>query len=137
MGYWVYPQETPLYKQYGLKNEGPLIDKICGVFRTLGERRVGTHLVQGLNMLTWIFLQKFNSTMDFQAIKDMFPKCRHYVNKKDKSVTITSTYDTVMMYFLEENQDNPVSIHEFCKNPIYKPETYKELFDPEMVNKVS
>ena len=44
-GYWVYPQETPLYKQYSLKNDGVLIKKVCGVFETLGERRAGTHLV--------------------------------------------------------------------------------------------
>ena len=54
IGMWRYPHQSEVYKQNSLKNEASAITKVCGVFETLGEKRAGTHLIQGLNMIIYV-----------------------------------------------------------------------------------
>jgi hypothetical protein len=52
LGVWHYvPGEENTYSDLGLKNEHPEMDKYCGLFETLGDKRLQTHLFQGLTTL--------------------------------------------------------------------------------------
>ena len=57
IGFWIYPHEQSIYDKIGkIHNEKPYIDKYCGLFETNGERRLGEHLLKGVNILISSFL---------------------------------------------------------------------------------
>jgi len=64
LGYWVYPKTSKAYKEFNFKNEAKEVAKICSVFQTKCERRAGTHLIQGLNMLLFALLKKYQKLID-------------------------------------------------------------------------
>ena len=109
IGFWEYPRENQIYEQNNIKNESPDIEKICTVFETLGEKRAGTHLIQGLNMLLWAFTKRYHKETNYQALKDLFPESRH---EKDE---IIPTMEAVMFYDLPEN----VTLAQKCASPVY------------------
>jgi hypothetical protein len=51
VGYWEYDGFDEVTSRFGnyigkpLRNECPEVDKYCGVFETLGDKRLGTHLL--------------------------------------------------------------------------------------------
>ena len=68
IGYWKYesdPSQT-------VKFELPLIEKYCGVYETLGEKRLGSHLLSGLSTIA----AKLSNSFDLNGIKQLFPPAR-------------------------------------------------------------
>ena len=53
LGYWEYDDVTVINDKLSkkLENEGDFIPKFCSVFQTLGDSRLGTHLLQGMKRL--------------------------------------------------------------------------------------
>jgi hypothetical protein len=55
LGVWRYGRFAPEDTHSGLKNDcREEIDKYCGIMHTLGDRRLSTHLFQGLEILVKI-----------------------------------------------------------------------------------
>lgn len=76
IGYWEYPSKSEVYEKHGLRNDSPDLAKVCTIFETLGEKRAGTHLLQGLNMILWAFLTRFSKETNWQTISELFPEDR-------------------------------------------------------------
>jgi hypothetical protein len=61
----------------GLINSCPSIPKCCGIFRTLGEKRLNTHVLQGLEILLYYLVKSSSIEVDLPSMQAMFPKARH------------------------------------------------------------
>jgi len=71
VGFWQYlPTEDEFHDEF------PEIGKFCGIFKTLGDRRVATHLLQGLHVLIRFLVQQFPSSLDARWILDSAPARR-------------------------------------------------------------
>jgi hypothetical protein len=109
-----------------LKDETPLIDKFCGVFETFGEKRLATHLLQGLEVLLHFIIKEAGENEDIieQLVKDL-PLDRIHRDADAKLTDIDpSSWEAPFL-------DVPTAktIHEWCKEPIYLEETNKRLLN--------
>lgn len=69
LGFWKYNNLI----NNNINNDFPLIPKYCGVFETLGEKRVASHFFQGIE----IFLTGIINEIGIEInIRDIFPKDR-------------------------------------------------------------
>jgi hypothetical protein len=59
----------------------PLIEKFCGVYQTLGEKRLGSHLIAGADLI----LSKLEKYCDADTLMSMF----HHTRKKNSGLTPT------------------------------------------------
>ena len=56
IGYFKYSNDIKfiddsLNKKNKIINEVPEVDKFCSIYKTLGDRRLGTHLLKGLEII--------------------------------------------------------------------------------------
>lgn len=98
IGYWKYTGET--------ENTLPLIPKYCGLFETLSEKRVGSHLLGGIDLL----LSKLQTFIDI-------PLLEHKLLDKRHNHTELTTTDK-----LRENRGptDDENIHEWTLQGVYK-----------------
>lgn len=57
LGFWKYPITSDIYSKHNLENKAEMIEKYCGVFETISEKRLGEHFFSGLNKLLNWFLK--------------------------------------------------------------------------------
>jgi hypothetical protein len=68
IGYWKYESDPSETVQFEL----PLIEKYCGIYETMGEKRLGSHLLSGLSMI----VEQLSHNFDLNAVKQFFPSTR-------------------------------------------------------------
>lgn len=68
IGYWKYESDPSQTVQFEL----PLIEKYCGIYETLGEKRLGSHLLSGLSIIA----EKLSHFFDSNSINQLFPPAR-------------------------------------------------------------
>ena len=103
IGYYKYDNDlkfidNSLEKENIIKNEVPEISKYCSIYETLGDRRLGTHLLKGLEMLldsiTETAIKEFNMDINsYNNIKKLF--------KEERRNNIESIF-TIKNIFLPE-----------------------------------
>ena len=125
-GFWKYSKNLNILANEKVKNEDipilenkiPEIDKYCGIFATLGDKRLRTHLLCGLEKILekiaklciskGVFKEK-----ELDEIKKIFPENR-LPNKIETFKTIT---------FFGPSKLNE-KFDEWCKKPVYQKEKY-------------
>eukprot|EP00831_Metopus_contortus_P008195 TRINITY_DN13154_c0_g1_i3.p1 TRINITY_DN13154_c0_g1~~TRINITY_DN13154_c0_g1_i3.p1 ORF type:complete len:371 (+),score=62.90 TRINITY_DN13154_c0_g1_i3:153-1265(+) len=119
----------PKDKKEQPKNEMPEMDKYCAIYKTLGERRLGTHLINGMmRMLGAISKVAVKTLTELQItkIRTVFPQMR--AEKK-----------SIETYKMIRNKDCPIvdgktlPLKDWCSNPIYTEEDYKNLISFEQL----
>ena len=127
IGFWIYDKNLSILPDEKvqkediptLENQIPEIDKYCGIFRTLSDKRLGTHLLCGFNKIleniAKICISKGFKEEQLNEIKKIYPEGR-FPNKME-------TYKTISFLKLPKN----TSLDERCKNPIYKKEKYDTI----------
>jgi len=76
IGFWLYPENIGDIDK-SLSNEFPKIQKYCGIFETLGEKRVATHLFQGFEALLAEIIRFQEKIKGFSMnLDEVFPKDR-------------------------------------------------------------
>jgi len=93
VGYWKYEDS-----EYD-------IEKFCGIFQTLGEKRLGTHLLGGLDRVLSILQQ----SLDTQKLSEMFP------NERKTPEGIKETYKLIKHNGPMDHQN----IHDWTSQGIY------------------
>ena len=133
IGYFKYSNEIKfiddsLNLKNKIINEAPEIDKYCSIYKTLGDRRLGTHLLKGIEIILEAIIETaFN---EFHINEESYNNIYNLFNEKRKKISINSEY-AIREVYLPEN----ISIKEWCKNPVYKKKfydiliTYKQLLN--------
>jgi len=128
VGYWKYGKDlktvAPPNKKEQPKNEMPELEKFCAVFYTLGERRLGSHLLNGfekmLSAISKTAISKYELNEDsMKRIMGIFPKDREEKN--------LATFNNLRNFEMPGKVGDAMPIKEWCKNPIYLPEDYEKL----------
>ena len=125
VGYFKYDKnikfiDNSLNEDNEIKNEVPEIDKYCSIYETLGDRRLGSHLLKGMEMLIGAIveaaIEKFDMGEEsYNNIYSLFPEAR-------RKQSINSTF--IMTYV---NLPKGMTIKEWCSKPIYEKECYDNL----------
>lgn len=125
IGYFKYDNkikfiENSLNLENEIINEIPEIDKYCSIYETLGDRRLGTHLLKGLEILlesiVELAVSKYKLDEEsFENIYSLFPE-------KRRNSSIESIFAIKEIYIPEG-----MSLKEWCGKPIYKKEVYDNL----------
>ena len=127
VGFWKYDKNLYVLPNEKIKKENmpilenkvPEIDKYCGIFRTLGDKRLRTHLLCGLEKIlenvAKLCIKKgvLNEEL-LNKIKNIYPPQR-LPNKIE-------TFKTISLF-----GPNNQTIDEWCKNPIYTKEKYDAI----------
>ena len=102
-----------------INNEVPEVNKYCSIYETLGDRRLGTHLLKGLEILV--------DSITEAAIKEFNMDINSYNNIKrlfiDKGRNKIESIFTIRNLVLPEC----MSLKEWCRKPIYNKEYYENL----------
>ena len=111
-----------------LENKVPEIDKYCGIFHTLGDKRLRTHLLCGLEKILENIAKICTSKgvikeEQLNEIKKIFPTNR-FPNKME-------TFKTIQFFGPPSN----ISLDEWSKNPVYKKEKYESIISCEKLKK--
>ena len=130
LGFWKYFQDSenehPNLQQYynfNLKNECVEIDKYCGVFETIGEKRLSTHLFQGLEKILFELIQ--NNLKESQIkIKECFPIDRILCEKEDENDI--EVYLTPLEFVEMENE----TFRKKCDGKYYEQQDFEKYVDP-------
>ncbi|KAM3142326.1 hypothetical protein pb186bvf_005483 [Paramecium bursaria] len=101
LGYWEYNDVTTINDQLAkkLENEGDFIPKYCSIFQTLGDSRLGTHLLQGLKRL----LQPLVNAISLDELKqkiDIPERIKQFEFEKP-----TNEWHLTGTYFLQRDID--------------------------------
>jgi len=133
IGYFEYDKNLKfindsLNEENIIENEVPEIRKYCSIYETLGDRRLGTHLLKGLEMIldsiTEIAINEFNMDINsYNSIKKLFKEER---------------WSSIPSIFIIKNVDLPegMSLKEWCSKPIYKKEYYDYLITHDTLKKL-
>ena len=125
VGYFKYDKNLKfinnlLNKDNKIINDVPEIDKYCSIYETLGDRRLGSHLLKGMEILIESIIEtgidKFNLNEEtYKALIMIF-------NEERRNQSIESSY-------IIKNVELPkdMSLKEWCSSPIYKKEYYDNL----------
>ncbi len=135
VGFWKYEKNINVLPNEKVKkedmpvlqNQVPEVDKYCGIFRTLGDRRLRTHLLCGMEKIlekyALLCIKKGVLTEELLTkIKTIFPASR-LPNKIQTFMTIS--------LFGPGNQN----FDEWCKKPVYKKEKYDAIVSCEKLKK--
>ena len=135
VGFWKYDKNINVLPNEKVKkedmpvlqNQVPEVDKYCGIFRTLGDRRLRTHLLCGMEKIlekyALLCIKKGVLTEELLTkIKTIFPANR-LPNKIQTFMTIS--------LFGPGNQN----FDEWCKKPVYKKEKYDAIVSCEKLKK--
>ena len=132
VGFWKYDKVLKILPNQKVKNEElpllenqiPEIDKYCGIFRTLGDKRLRTHLLCGLekileNVAKLCTSKRIINEEQLNLIKNIFPKNR-LPNKIE-------TYKTISLFCNPKD----VKFDDWCSKPIYEKKRYDEIISCE------
>ena len=133
IGYFKYSNDIKfiddsLNKKNKIINEVPEVDKFCSIYKTLGDRRLGTHLLKGLEIIIEAIIE--TAINEFHIDEKSYNNIYNLFNEKRKRISINSEYAIREVYLPKD-----ISLKEWCKSPIYKKKfydnliTYKLLFD--------
>ncbi len=125
MGFWKYGKElrvlAPPEKKEKPANALPEVDKFCSLFATLGERRLGSHLLGGFTILLQAIVDvamKSGADADYcKTLDKIYPPGR--VEHPSYS-TIVGTGPPII-------DGKTVPLREWCKQPVYTSEDYSML----------
>ena len=125
LGYFKYDKdikfvEESLNNKNKIIKEAPEVDKYCSIFKTLGDRRLGTHLLRGIEIIMDAIIEtainEFNiDQIEYENIYNLF-------NERRRKFSINSEYTIIEVYLPEDK-----SIKEWREKPIYKNEFYENL----------
>ena len=129
VGFWKYDKNICILPNKNIKSEEipilenqiPEIDKYCSIFKTIGERRLRTHLLLGiekiLGKIANLGISKGLINKDIlEEIKKIFPEKR-YPNKFPTNYAISSPF------YSESN----IQFDEWCSKPIYTQNHYDSI----------
>ena len=135
VGFWKYGKDLHILPKENIKeeeipkleNQMPEVDKYCGIFHTLGDKRLRTHLLCGfeniLELISKLCISKnlINEEL-LEEIKKIFPPKR-LPNKIE-------TFKTIHFF-------GPFNIpfDEWVKKPIYEKKHYDEIVSCEQLKK--
>ena len=136
VGFWKYDKNLEVLPKENIKkeempileNQIPEIDKYCGIFHTLGDKRLRTHLLCGIekileNVAKLCISKGVLNEEILYEIKKIFPKNR----LPDK----IETFKTIYLFGPEKGQN----FDEWCKKPIYTKEKYDTIISCEKLKK--
>jgi len=128
VGFWKYDKVLNILPNDNVKkedipvleNQVPEIDKYCGIFRTLGDKRLRTHLLCGLEKIleniALLCISKGTLTEEqLNNIKKIFPESR--LPSKIK------TYKTIKLF----TSPKGVAFDDWCTKPVYEKEKYDAI----------
>ena len=136
VGFWKYSKDLHILPKENIKNEDlpsienqiPEIDKYCGIYKTLGDKRLRTHLLCGLEKLLEIISticiskQLINEEI-MNEIKKIYPESRLPNN--------IETYKTINFFGPSAN----ISYDEWCKKPVFEKQHYDSIVSCEILKK--
>ena len=118
IGYWKYNHklqfiDNSLNENNIIENSASDIDKYCSIYETISDKRLGNHLLKGIEKIIEsiieISIEKFNFNQnDLENIK------KFYIENNRSHKPIISLPDNI-------------SLKEFCQNPIYQKSHYDKL----------
>ena len=118
IGYWKYSHELKfiddsLNENNIIENSAPEIDKYCSIYETISDKRLGFHLLKGIEKIIESIvetsIEKFNfNKKDLENIKNIYIENYRYHKP---------------VISLPEN----ICLKDFCKNPIYEKKHYDKL----------
>ena len=128
VGFWKYDKDLHILPDEKVKKEDipilenqiPEVDKYCGIFTTLGDKRLRTHLLCGLEKILEIIATLCTSKgvikeEELNNIKKIFPESR----LPDK----IETFKTISLFGPKSGE----SYDEWCKKPVYQKEKYDSI----------
>ena len=132
LGYFKYDKDIKFVEESLNKkkiiNKAPEIDKYCSIYKTLGDRRLGTHLLRGIEIILDAIIE--TAINEYNLDQSAYDNICNLFNERRRKFSINSEYA-----IREINLPKDISLKEWCKNPIYKKKiydnliTYKLLFD--------
>ena len=136
IGFWKYGKDLHILPKENIKNEDlpklenqmPEVDKYCGIFRTLGDKRLRTHLLCGLEKILEVIStictskQLINEEI-MNEIKKIYPQKR-LPNEFE-------TYKTIKFF----GPDPKISYEEWYKKPVYEKKHYDSIISCEILKK--
>ena len=136
IGFWKYGKDLHILPKENIKNEDlpklenqmPEVDKYCGIFRTLGDKRLRTHLLCGLEKILEVIStictskQLINEEI-MNEIKKIYPQNR-LPNEFE-------TYKTIKFF----GPDPKISYEEWYKKPVYEKKHYDSIISCEILKK--
>ncbi|CDW85126.1 UNKNOWN [Stylonychia lemnae] len=122
-GLWKYSEDID-----NLTNDCPKLDKYCGIYKTFGDKRLATHLFQGIEIilksLINIGIQQGDISIDhLDKLKNLFNQSR--INTQNNSISKTST----LTKFKDPSISNPKiqeDLSEYCQHSESVKQTLKE-----------
>ena len=137
VGFWKYDKNLCILPNENIKSEEipilenqiPEIDKYCSIFKTIGERRLRTHLLLGiekiLGKIANLGISKGLINKDIlDEIKKIFPEKR-FPNK------FRTNYATSSPFYSESN----ITFDEWCSKPIYTQNHYDSIISCKKLKK--
>ena len=136
IGFWKYGKDLHILPKENIKiedlpkleNQMPEVDKYCGIFRTLGDKRLRTHLLCGLEKILEVIStictskQLINEEI-MNEIKKIYPQNR-LPNEFE-------TYKTIKFF----GPDPKISYEEWYKKPVYEKKHYDSIISCEILKK--
>ena len=136
VGFWKYDKVLEVLPKENVKKEDmpvlenqiPEVDKYCGIFRTLGDKRLRTHLLCGIekileNMAKLCISKGTLKEENLEEIKKIFPTSR-LPNKIE-------TFKTISLFGPKNDQN----FDEWCKNPVYGKDKYDSIISCDKLKK--
>ena len=118
IGYWKYNNnlqfiDNSLNEKNIIENSASDIDKYCSIYETISDKRLGVHLLKGIEKILESIIQTSIEQFNF--------------NQND--------LDNIKKFYAENNRSHKpiislpdnISLKEFCKNPIYQKKHYDKL----------
>eukprot|EP00826_Nyctotherus_ovalis_P054639 TRINITY_DN7171_c0_g2_i1.p2 TRINITY_DN7171_c0_g2~~TRINITY_DN7171_c0_g2_i1.p2 ORF type:complete len:164 (-),score=25.17 TRINITY_DN7171_c0_g2_i1:53-544(-) len=101
----------------------PEIDKYCAIFVTLGERRLGTHLLNGfisvIRAITTVAIETLGANEEtFSQVLSLYPKERA---NSIETFKVTPQHHPPFINGLEQN------VNVWCQDPVYEEKDYDRL----------
>lgn len=131
LGYYKYDKdikfiEESLNNKNKIVNEAPEIDKYCSIYKTLGDRRLGTHLLRGIEIIMDAIIE--TAINEFNIDKNEYENIYNLFDERRRKFSINSEY-TIREVYLPKDK----SIKEWCEKPIYEDEFYKHLINYKLI----
>ena len=125
IGYFKYDKnikfiEDTLNKDNIIINEVQEIDKYCSIYETLGDRRLGCHLLKGIEFIIESIIEL--SINKFNLNDESYNNIYMLFNEKRRKNSIISEYVIKSVYL-----PKGITLKKWCNEPIYKNSFYDDL----------
>lgn len=135
IGFWKYDKDLKILQNENIKeedipkleNEVPEIDKYCGIFRTIGDKRLRTHLLCGLDRI----LENISKICTSKNLIN-----EEYINEIKKIYPKTRLPDQIQTFKIIKFF-GPIGIpfDEWCKKPVYTKSHYDSIISVEKLKR--